>query len=90
MEEKQLIPHSLTLEDRNRLTVTGVSDVGFFDDEEINAYTSLGELLIKGSELHISQLNTNTGELDIQGKVSSLIYTSESARTKGVFSRLLK
>ena len=68
-EEKKLvpIPHQLMLEDRQRLTVSGVSDVDSFDDTAIVVYTDMGELTIKGEGLHISRLNVETGDLKVEG-----------------------
>lgn len=46
MEEKNigLLPHNLVLEDRKHLTVSGVKDVDSFDEMNIVALTSLGEM----------------------------------------------
>ena len=45
--------HLLTLENREHLTLTGISDVDSFNEEEINAISPCGELTIKGELLHI-------------------------------------
>lgn len=82
-------PHSLILENRKVLTATGVSNVDSFDEQTIVACTDLGELLIKGVNLHIEKLNIETGELTLQGEISSMSY-SESRQAGGFFSRLLK
>ena len=47
------VPHRLTLDDREKLTLTGVEDVERFDEGEIVLSTSAGALIIKGSELHM-------------------------------------
>lgn len=89
-EEKLNLPHSLVLEERESLTVSGVSDVDSFDEDMITAYTSLGELTVKGSELHISKLDTETGELSVEGNIQSLIYSSDRADSGGFFSRIFR
>ena len=40
--------HLLTLENREHLTLTGISDVDSFNEEEIIAISPCGELTIKG------------------------------------------
>lgn len=90
-EEKKLvpIPHQLMLEDRQRLTVSGVSDVDSFDDTTIVVYTDMGELTIKGEGLHISRLNVETGDLKVEGSVQALTYAEPAVRG-GFFGRLFK
>ena len=82
-------PHNVILEDRKRLTITGVSDVDSFDEQTVVIYTDMGELTIRGSDLKIGRLNTETGELNISGTIYALAYTDERAKS-GVFSRLFK
>lgn len=90
-EEKKTVkaPHNLILENRRSLTATGVSNVDSFDEQTIVAYTDLGELIIRGTQLKINKLNIETGELTLNGQISSLSY-SESHPAGGFFSRLFK
>lgn len=90
-EEKKSVkvPHSLILENRRALTATGVSNVDSFDEQTIVAYTDLGQLVIKGSKLQINKLNIETGELTLNGDISSMSYT-ENQLSGGFFSRLFK
>lgn len=82
-------PHSLILENRKILTATGVSNVDSFDEQTVVAYTDLGELVIRGSKLHIEKLNIESGELTLDGEISSMSY-SESRAAGGFFTRLFK
>ena len=41
-------PHTLVIEDRKRLSVSGVTDVESFDEETVALATELGELIIHG------------------------------------------
>lgn len=78
--------HALTLENRNQLSMTGVSDVKSFNEEEINAKTDYGELLIKGTNLHVEVLDLDTGALTISGSVMALVY-NDKVESKGGFRR---
>lgn len=91
-EKKQQVkrPHSLILEDRAFLTVTGVSDVDSFTDQKVVAYTDLGELSIFGSNLKINKLSVETGELTLEGDVFSMSYSDNQKASGGFFARLLK
>lgn len=66
----------LVLKDRNSLSIKGVNDVRSFDEERIRLVTTLGNLTVTGSGLHMSRLSVETGEAQIEGKISSLIYSN--------------
>ena len=83
------LPHRLTLDNRERLTLTGVEDVARFDEDEIVLTTSAGSLLIKGSELHMEKLSLDGGEVHVSGRVDALTYEESRADRGGFFSRLL-
>ena len=40
--------HNIILEERSKLSISGVTDVESFDENEISLYTTLGELSVKG------------------------------------------
>lgn len=84
------MPHSLILKDRKELTLTGVTDVDSFDETSIVAYTDFGELTVNGNNLHISTLNTDTGELNIDGEVTSLIYLDNKPKTEGFLRKVFR
>ena len=84
------MPHSVTIEDRGKMTVTGVSDVDSFDEQTMIVYTDMGELTVRGKGLHISRLNTETGELNITGTVSAIAYTDDRAKSTGFLNRLFR
>lgn len=68
----------------------GVSNVDSFDEQTIVAYTDLGELVVKGKNLHINKLNVETGELTLDGEISSLSYAEPQATGGGIFAKLFK
>ena len=91
MEEKrQIMQHKITMENREKLFLTGVEDVDSFDEAEIRVYTSEGQLAIKGEDLHISRLNVDEGELCVEGEIESLVYSNVENRSGGFFSKLFK
>lgn len=76
--------HSLILENRERLTVTGVVDVESFNDEMVVADTEMGLLIIRGEDLHINKLSVESSELSIEGYIASLEYSDKDGRSKGM------
>lgn len=76
------IPHNLVLEDRCRLTVSGVSDVDSFDEQTVVVFTQMGELTVKGTDLHINRFSLEMGELAIEGEITALTYTDRAQKSQ--------
>lgn len=81
--------HRVTLEGRDRLTVSGVEDVDRFDENEIVMNTAEGTLVVTGENLHIDKLSLDGGELHVDGRVEALSYEDAGpSRGGGLLSRL--
>lgn len=86
MTEQRNTAHNLVMENRRRLVISGVKEVEGFTETEVLLYTEMGQLTIKGNNLHVSQVNTDTGELTMSGDtVTSLIYSDKPRRTPDNF-----
>lgn len=81
-------PHSLILEERRRMQVSGVSEVLRFDEEQMVMETSLGQLTIEGEGLHVEKLSLDVGELTLEGSVLSLCYSREGKSRGSFWSRV--
>ncbi|MBP3634824.1 MAG: sporulation protein YabP [Oscillospiraceae bacterium] len=81
-------PHKLTLDDRCRLTMTGIKEVESFDEEMVVLYTTRGTLVIRGTGLHLQLLSLDSGQVHVDGTVESLTYEDTAPGTGGFFSRL--
>ena len=75
--------HTLALDQREKLSVTGVLDVISFDEEMVVAETEKGVIIIKGENLHVSKLNLDEGGLEIDGGISGISYEDDGAPAKG-------
>lgn len=80
-------PHKLSLEGRQKLTMTGVTEVLSFDDTAVLLRTSLGDLLIQGKQLQLKTLSVDGGQVAVDGQISLLQY--EEPKTGGSFLRRL-
>lgn len=83
---------NIILENRNRLNVTGVSDVLSFDEQVITAVTELGVLIIKGNDLHLNQFSLDSMELSVEGEINLLQYNDKQSMKKGenLFTKIFK
>ncbi len=90
------VQHSLQILNREQTTVEGVLAVESFDDEEIIIETEMGTLTLRGEELHIKQLDLESGRFAVEGFIHSCVYTTprhrggRSARGRGFLERLLR
>ena len=82
--------NNIILEDRTRLSVTGVEDVDSFNEAEVNLVTEAGFVTITGQQLHISHLSLEDGQLVVEGEISGIVYADNVAREGGLFSRLFR
>lgn len=89
MNKQEHIPHNVIMENRSALRISGVKDIDSFSENRIVLSTVMGELVIKGEELHVSVLEAETGDFSMTGKIRSLVYNSFSS-TDNVFGRLFR
>ena len=94
MEEKiSGRPHRLMMEDRGKMSMTGIVDVISFDEDQVVLDTDKGLLTIKGKDLCVSRLTLDKGVVDVDGQADSLVYSSNvSLRRSGesLLSRLFR
>ncbi|MBO5652790.1 MAG: sporulation protein [Clostridia bacterium] len=79
--------HSLSLRDRESLSLSGVEDVLSFDEAVISCRTTMGDLVIEGSGLRIADFSSEKKALAVVGTVNGLYYENKRERGKG--TRLL-
>ena len=73
---------NLVLENREKLSISGVLDVLSFDDQVVIVETELGLLNIKGENLRINKLSLDTSEVIVEGNIYSLYYSEKSSEKK--------
>lgn len=81
------VPHSLSLNEREKMSISGVLDVSGFDDSIVILSTSQGELTVRGEGLHIERIDLDAGRLEVQGRVQELRY-DESVPGRSFWTRL--
>lgn len=84
---------SLSMENREKITLTGISNVESFNEFEIVLETVLGMLTIKGVSMHMSKLNLDSGDLIIDGSINSCVYSEKQdlkIKGAGFLSKLFK
>nr|WP_302600125.1 sporulation protein YabP [uncultured Cellulosilyticum sp.] len=93
MDDKVNKKHVINMIDRQRLSITGVSDVFSFDENIIELETNQGYVDIKGDGLHIVKMSIDDGELIVEGMVDEVLYHDNQGpgKKKGsIISKLFK
>lgn len=88
-DENRLLKNVVILENREKLSVTGVLDVLSFDEGEIVCECGKGALYIRGENLHVGRLDLDKGDIDVDGLITSLVY-EDSSQKGSFFGRLFK
>ena len=89
--DKILTNQNIIMENREKVSVTGVIDIHSFDDELVIAQTDLGILTIKGDDLKMNKLNLENNELIIEGKIIAVAYSDiNNAKKTGFMNKLFK
>lgn len=83
---------NLILENREKLSISGVNDVLSFDDEVVIVQTDLGLLTIKGENLRINKLSIDTSEVIIEGEISFMSYSDSNSQkgSGGLLGKIFK
>lgn len=78
--------HMLTLDNRRRAALTGVSEVMGFDENQVTLLTESGEVIITGEGLHVTKLMVEDGQLAVEGKIDGILY-AQRPRRRSLFRR---
>lgn len=86
-ETRPTMPHALSLDNRSSMSLSGVEDVSGFDENTIVLTTSLGDLTVRGEDLHIGRIDLELGQLEVAGYLRELSYDEPRGR-QSLLSRL--
>lgn len=92
MDDRSGLKHSIAIQERNRVAITGVVDVFSFDELQVDVETVEGMLLIGGEELHITRLSLDKGDLELEGLIHNITYHDHHIGKQGnsFFGKLFK
>ena len=82
--------HYVSLENRERMTVSQVLDVDAFDENTLWANVKDGSIEISGSGLNVERLDLQEGLLIVTGRICSFSYTDKKVKEKSRLFRLFR
>ncbi len=83
----------LTLENRKKMTLNGVSEIISFNEDQILLITVLGNMDIRGEDLKMTKLDVQNGDVVITGRVSYVVYTTDEKKPRkqnGILSKVFR
>lgn len=75
---QEIRSHNIIVEGRKSVRISGVNDIDSFTENKIILSTVMGELIIKGEDLHVISLNSENGDFTMIGSVNSFMYSRNS------------
>lgn len=93
--DKEIITssHSISINERKIISLTGIKKIDSFDNEEFMMDSVMGYIVIKGEGLEIVKLDTFQGNVSIKGKLNSLSYvegSNKKNKDNSLFVKLFK
>ena len=82
--------HTIAIDNRAKITVTGIKEVTSYDSETIVAASDVGELIVQGKKLHINSFDQASGRLSVEGRIDAVQYVDLKPKNESVFARLFK
>lgn len=84
----RLRTHSIHIDNRELMSITGVKDVGSFNENEVILMTDGGGLTVEGTSLHITKLNLDEGQIVIEGQIIAFEYDDMPVQKGSIFARM--
>lgn len=81
---------NILIEDRNRVTITGVEQVESFNDNTIILITIKGGMTVKGENLNVGKLNLDEGNIKIDGIINGIIYNDKDVQRGNIIGKIFK
>ncbi len=82
--------HSLYMSNRKSMSLSGVRDVLSFDENSVSIISVMGNIVIKGDNIKIGSFNTETGDMQIEGRFSAVVYLDNKGEREGFFKRIFR
>ncbi|MEG0750936.1 MAG: YabP/YqfC family sporulation protein [Oscillospiraceae bacterium] len=82
--------HSITAENREKITLTGITGVDSYDGGEIVASCDGARVVIQGAALHIGSFEQGSGRLYVEGRLDAVQYLDDRSKGESFFRRIFR
>ena len=82
--------HNLIMENREKLNISGISEVKSFDEQTVALKTAMGDMTVRGDGLKVVSYDEQSGDIVLTGSVIAIVYTNDNSHKSGFFERIFK
>ena len=90
MTDKILSEHTVYMENRKELKITGVLQVIAYDEYKVVLRTDFGKMTISGRNLVAGQMSTESRTMELTGEVNYIQYQANRGKSESGFAKLLR
>lgn len=90
MSDKILSQHTVFLENRRTMKLTGIVQVVAYDEYKLVVKTDYGRLTVSGRGLCAGQMNTESRTMELTGDINYLQYQANHGRSEKGLAKLLR
>ena len=90
MADKILSEHTVFMENRRSMKITGVVQVIAYDEYRLVLKTDYGKLTVSGKNLVAGQMNTESRTMELTGDINYLQYQANHGKSEKGLAKLLR
>ena len=90
MSDKILSQHTVYMENRRTVKLTGVVQVASYDEYKVVIKTDYGRMTISGRNIVAGQMNTENRTMDLTGDINYLQYQANHGKSESGLSKLFR
>lgn len=90
MTDKIFSAHTVTMENRREMKLTGITQVVSYDEYKIVLKTDYGRLIVGGRNLTAGELSTQNQTLQLTGDIDFLQYQKNRGKSESGIAKLLR
>jgi len=88
-EKVSNLDHQVLLINKKNITLTGITKVESINETSAVLFVQKEQLIISGSQMHISKLDVQKGVVELEGEIESFKYSNSKVKTN-VLKKLFK
>lgn len=82
--------HSISLNNRSSLTISGVEHIYSFSDKKVEIRTTCGDMVVDGENLDMSKLSIDEKVITVTGTINGIVYSKAKEPQESFFKKLFK
>ena len=82
--------HSISLNNRSSLTISGVEHIYSFSDKKVEIRTTSGDMIVDGENLDMSKLSIDEKVITVTGTINGINYSKAKEPQENFFKKLFK